>query len=62
VKLRRHTADPTPITIASSEIVRDAVSYYNERVAYKGALGHIYGRNVMPILLNLMGRPIKFGV
>jgi 2,3-bisphosphoglycerate-independent phosphoglycerate mutase len=60
IKLRRHTADPTPITIASSEIVRDEVSHYSERVAYKGRLGHIRGKHVIPILLNLMGEPVKF--
>jgi 2,3-bisphosphoglycerate-independent phosphoglycerate mutase len=62
VKLRRHTADPTPITIASSEVVMDGVSHYSERAAYKGGLGHVYGKHVTPILLNLMGKPIKFGV
>ena len=60
-KLRMHTADPTPITIASTEVVKDGVSRYSEREAYKGGLGHIRGKHVLPILLNLMGRTEKFG-
>ena len=60
-KLRRHTADPTPITIASAEVIRDGVLHYSERAAYRGGLGHIRGKHVMPILLNLMGKIEKFG-
>ncbi|MGB9854120.1 MAG: 2,3-bisphosphoglycerate-independent phosphoglycerate mutase [Candidatus Bathyarchaeales archaeon] len=59
--LRMHTADPTPITIASTEVVKDGVSRYSEREAYKGGLGHIRGKHVLPLLLNLMGRTVKFG-
>jgi 2,3-bisphosphoglycerate-independent phosphoglycerate mutase len=60
-KLRKHTADPTPITISSTEVIRDGVSCYNERAAYRGRLGHIRGKYVMSILLNLMGKAEKFG-
>jgi 2,3-bisphosphoglycerate-independent phosphoglycerate mutase len=62
VKLRRHTADPTPITIAGSDVVKDEISRYSERAAYKGGLGHICGKHVVPILLNLMGKPVEFSV
>jgi 2,3-bisphosphoglycerate-independent phosphoglycerate mutase len=62
VKLKKHTADPTPITIAGSDVVRDEVSRYSERAAYKGGLGHIRGKYIMPILLNLMGRPVEFDI
>lgn len=62
LKLKKHTADPTPITITSPDIVRDGVTHYSERAAYKGGLGNIYGKHVMPILLNLMGKPVEFGV
>jgi 2,3-bisphosphoglycerate-independent phosphoglycerate mutase len=48
VKLKRHAADPISMAIASSEIVGDAVSYYNKMVVYGGALGHIRSRNFMP--------------
>lgn len=60
-KLRKHTADPTPITISSTEVIRDGVTHYSERAAYGGGLGHLRGRHVMPILLNLMGKIEKFG-
>ncbi len=60
-RLRKHTADPTPITIAGAEVIKDEVSRYSEREAYKGRLGQIRGKHVMPILLNLIGRAAKFG-
>ena len=60
-KLRMHTADPAPITMASTEVIMDGVSRYSEREAYKGGLGHIRGKHVLPMLLNLMGRSVRFG-
>jgi len=60
-KLRKHTGDPPPITMASTEVIRDGISRYNERAASKGGLGRIRGQDVMPILLNLMNRMEKFG-
>jgi 2,3-bisphosphoglycerate-independent phosphoglycerate mutase len=60
-KLRKHTADPTPITISSTEVIKDGVSHYSERAVYRGGLGHIHGKYVMLTLLNLMGKAEKFG-
>lgn len=60
-RLRMHTADPTPITVASTEVVPDGVSKYGERAAYRGGLGRIRGVEVMPILLNIVGRCVRFG-
>ncbi len=53
-KTRKHTGDPVPISIASNEIVRDEVVEFNEKAMYKGGLKRIQGKNVMPILLNLI--------
>ncbi len=61
IRHRKHTGDPVPITIASSEVLRDGVQRYNEREACKGGLGRIRGRHVMPLILNLMGRPEVLG-
>ena len=57
----RHTADPTPISFSSTEVIRDGVSHYHESAMYRGGLGHLRGRDVMPILFNLMGKTEKFG-
>ncbi|MEM2896625.1 MAG: 2,3-bisphosphoglycerate-independent phosphoglycerate mutase, partial [Candidatus Bathyarchaeia archaeon] len=61
VKLKKHTAEPTPITIASNEVIKDGVKRYDERSASKGGLGIIKGKHIMPLLLNLTGNPEKFG-
>jgi len=57
IRHRKHMGDPVPITIASTEVVRDGVQRYNEREACRGGLGRIQGRHVMPLMLNLMCRP-----
>jgi 2,3-bisphosphoglycerate-independent phosphoglycerate mutase len=54
-KLRRHTKDPAPITIVGVGVSPDCVSRYSERAARKGRLGRIQHKNVIPILLDLMG-------
>ncbi|MBC7131018.1 2,3-bisphosphoglycerate-independent phosphoglycerate mutase [Candidatus Bathyarchaeota archaeon] len=53
LRLRRHTADPTPITMVNNEFSKDEVNHFSERAASRGGLGHILGREVMPILLNI---------
>lgn len=53
---REHTADPVPVAIASAHVVKDGVSQYNERAACRGGLNRIRGKDVMPLLLKLMGR------
>lgn len=61
LRLRRHTADPTPISIAYTEALRDGVQHYSEREVLRGGLGRIKGIEVMPILMNIIGRAEKFG-
>jgi 2,3-bisphosphoglycerate-independent phosphoglycerate mutase len=61
IRHRKHTGDPVPLTIASTEVVRDCVKQYNEKAAYKGGLGRIQGRHIMPLILNLMCRSENLG-
>ena len=61
IRHRKHTGDPVPITIASTEVVRDGVQRYNEREACRGGLGRIQGRHVMPLILNLMCKSENLG-
>jgi 2,3-bisphosphoglycerate-independent phosphoglycerate mutase len=56
---RRHTGDPVPIAIASTGVVKDGVTRYNERAACRGGLRRICGKDVMPLMLNLMGNSQK---
>lgn len=56
-----HCAEPTPIAIAGPEVRVDDARKFTEREAAKGALGHIRGSEVMPILIDLLNRSEKFG-
>jgi 2,3-bisphosphoglycerate-independent phosphoglycerate mutase len=58
-ELRMHTGDPVPIAVASSHVNRDGVTEYSERAAARGGLGRIQGKDVMPLIMNLLGRPEK---
>jgi 2,3-bisphosphoglycerate-independent phosphoglycerate mutase len=48
-----------PVCFAGAEVVKDDVSHYSERCAYKGGINRILGKDVMPIVLNYMGNPVK---
>jgi 2,3-bisphosphoglycerate-independent phosphoglycerate mutase len=58
-ELRMHTGDSVPIAVASSHVNRDGVKEYSERAAARGGLGRIQGKDVMPLIMNLLGRPEK---
>ncbi len=53
---RKHLGVSVPITIASTHVARDGVTHYNEKAVINGGLGHMLGKNVMPLLLDLIGR------
>lgn len=57
----KHTADPPPIAITSSEVINDDVVRFTEKECAKGRLGRILGVDVMPILLDIVGKTKKFG-
>jgi 2,3-bisphosphoglycerate-independent phosphoglycerate mutase len=61
VTVREHTGDPVPVVIAGTGVRADDVRVYNEHAAAKGGLGHILGKDLMPITANLMGKIEKFG-
>jgi 2,3-bisphosphoglycerate-independent phosphoglycerate mutase len=56
-KSRAHTGDAVPVCFAGGDVMRDGVIHYSERAAYKGGLNRICGKDVMPLVLNYMGRP-----
>lgn len=55
-ELKSHSADPIPIIFYGKGVRVDDVSAFNERSCTKGGLGFIEGKDVMPHILNLMGR------
>jgi 2,3-bisphosphoglycerate-independent phosphoglycerate mutase len=60
-EFKEHTGDPVPIALAGPGVRRDEVKSFGERSCARGGLGHIRGRELVPILANLMGRTKKFG-
>jgi len=61
VSVREHTGDPVPITIAGPGVRGDGVASYDERAAARGGIGRIRGKDLLPILADLMGKGKKFG-
>jgi 2,3-bisphosphoglycerate-independent phosphoglycerate mutase len=56
-----HTGDPVPVAIAGPEVRSDDVRVFDERNAAKGGLGRIRGRDIMPIMMDLLNRSEKYG-
>jgi len=59
--LKAHSADDVPVLIHSRHVRDDDVEHFNERESVKGRLGHIFGLQLMPIVLDLMGIAELFG-
>jgi 2,3-bisphosphoglycerate-independent phosphoglycerate mutase len=56
IRMRDHTGDPVPVAILGPETGSDDVESYSERACAIGSLGRIHGKDLMPILMNYMGR------
>jgi 2,3-bisphosphoglycerate-independent phosphoglycerate mutase len=55
-ELKNHSADPVPIIFKGDAVRIDEVATFGERACAKGGLGFIEGKDIMPQILNLMGR------
>jgi len=56
-----HEADPVPIAIMGQYVRCDDVEEFDERSCAKGGLHRIKGMDLMPILMNFLGKTKKFG-
>jgi 2,3-bisphosphoglycerate-independent phosphoglycerate mutase len=56
-----HEGDPVPIVITGPFVRRDGVERFDERSCAEGGLNRIRGSDLMPILMNLLGRTTMFG-
>jgi 2,3-bisphosphoglycerate-independent phosphoglycerate mutase len=61
IKLQNHVGDPVPIVMAGSGIVKDDVNFFSEKTCAKGGLCRLRGINLMPIIMNYLGKIEKFG-
>jgi len=56
-----HEGDPVPVAIAGPGVRTDDVKELGERTCAKGGLGRIRGIDLMPTIMNLLGKTKKFG-
>lgn len=58
---REHSGEPVPVAIMGPNVRSDDVEEYGERTCAKGGLNRIKGLDLMPILINLLGKAEKAG-
>lgn len=58
---QNHEGDPVPVAITGPYVCRDDVEEFGERACAKGGLNRIRGMDLIPILMNLIGKTKKFG-
>jgi len=56
-----HEGDPVPVAIIGPYVRRDDVAEYGERSCCMGGLHRLRGVDLMPTLMNFLGRMNKFG-
>ena len=61
VGIKEHTADPVPVLISGPGVRVDHVQTFGERAAATGGLSRIRGKDLLPIVVDLMGKSKKFG-
>lgn len=55
-ELKTHSADPVPVLFNAKGIRADGLKNFGERECAKGSLGIIEGKDIMPNILNIMGK------
>ncbi len=55
-ELKAHSADPVPVMFCSPHVRIDNVSRFSEREFANGGLGRMVGADIMPEVMNLMGK------
>jgi 2,3-bisphosphoglycerate-independent phosphoglycerate mutase len=56
-----HSGDPVPLVIAGRGVRADDVASFGELECARGILGHLRGKDLMPVLLNAADRPLFLG-
>ena len=56
-----HSGEPVPLAILGPNVRRDDVKEFDEISCARGGLNRIKGRDLMPILMNLLGKATKAG-
>jgi 2,3-bisphosphoglycerate-independent phosphoglycerate mutase len=61
VSVRNHSGDPVPLVIYGEGIRTDDVEKYDENSCAKGGLGRIRGKDLLPIMMDLVNRSEMYG-
>jgi 2,3-bisphosphoglycerate-independent phosphoglycerate mutase len=61
VSLREHAGDPVPFLIRGIGVRRDHLHKFDEMTAALGGMNRIRGLDLMPTLIDLIGKGKKFG-
>ncbi|MEM3422650.1 MAG: 2,3-bisphosphoglycerate-independent phosphoglycerate mutase [Candidatus Bilamarchaeaceae archaeon] len=61
VSRKEHSGHEVPILIWSKEERKDNVKKFDEMSCMNGGLGHIRGKDLMPIILNILKKAEKYG-
>jgi len=59
--VRNHTGDPVPLVLFGEGVRVDDVQAFDELSCAKGGLGRLRGIDLLPLMLDLAGRNVKFG-
>ncbi|MBS7637722.1 2,3-bisphosphoglycerate-independent phosphoglycerate mutase [Candidatus Bathyarchaeota archaeon] len=60
-RAKEHVGDPVPLALKGPEVRADEVDSFSERSCARGGLGRIKGKELMPIILDLLGKMEIFG-
>ncbi len=61
VAVRNHSGDPVPLAIVGEGVRVDKVDRYDEVSAVQGGLGRIRGKDLMPILVDIVNKSEMYG-
>lgn len=56
-----HSGEPVPLAIISKNLLKDEVSKFSERAAFRGIIGTILGKDFLPLILNITDRTQYLG-
>ncbi|MBR9679682.1 MAG: 2,3-bisphosphoglycerate-independent phosphoglycerate mutase [Candidatus Altiarchaeota archaeon] len=59
--LKTHSGDAVPLLIWGANVDKDDQEHFGERWCAQGSLGHLTGRDIIPVLVNLAGRMQEVG-
>ncbi len=55
-ELKAHSAEPVPVLFCSSHVRIDEVKEFSERACANGGYGRVEGKDIMPEIMNIMGK------